>query len=172
MGKRSSFQRNPRDYYPTPWEAVVPLLPWLSERERFCEPCAGDGRLARYLQGEGHVCAAAWDIEPRSPEVACQDARTRLIGNITCFITNPPWERTVLHAIIANLASQNTTWLLIDADWVHTRQANGFWQRCSLIVAVGRVKWIEGSKHTGKDNCCWYRFDPGHNHGPHFIGRA
>jgi hypothetical protein len=30
---------------------------------------------------------------------------------------------------------------------------------CSDIVTIGRVKWFEGSKHTGKDNHAWYRFD-------------
>jgi len=27
-----------------------------------------------------------------------------------------------------------------------------------MIVSVGRVKWIPDSKHTGKDNVCWYLF--------------
>lgn len=172
MGKRSTFERKPRDYYPTPKAAVMPLLPWLAPQTRFCEPCAGDGRLIWHLEDAGHTCAAAWDIEPRAARVDRQDARQRLIGNIACFITNPPWDRPILHAIIANLASQHTTWLLIDADWLHTKQANGYWQRCALVVSIGRIKWIEGSKHTGKDNCCWYRFEPGHVGGPHLIGRA
>jgi hypothetical protein len=38
-------------------------------------------------------------------------------------------------------------------------------------VAIGRVKWIEGSKHTGKDNHAWYRFDTRHRGGPVFHGR-
>jgi hypothetical protein len=42
---------------------------------------------------------------------------------------------------------------------------------CSDIVAIGRVKWIEGSKHTGKDNFGWYRFDIRHRSGPVFHWR-
>ena len=42
---------------------------------------------------------------------------------------------------------------------------------CSDIVAIGRVKWIEGSKHTGKDNACWYMFDSRHTAGPVFHWR-
>lgn len=171
MGKRSAFARKERDYYPTPEKAVRPLLPWLRKGERFCEPCAGDGRLVRYLEAAGHVCAAAWDIQPRAPGIDTQDARTRLIGNITCFITNPPWSRPALHAIIDNLSAQHPTWLLFDADWIHTIQANGRWQRCSAIVSVGRLKWIEGSKYTGKDNCAWHYFLPDHTTGPFFVGR-
>ena len=42
---------------------------------------------------------------------------------------------------------------------------------CSDIVAIGRVKWIEGSKYTGKDNYAWYKFDIMHKSGPVFHGR-
>jgi hypothetical protein len=41
--------------------------------------------------------------------------------------------------------------------WASTVQAAPFLPRCSDIVAVGRVKWIEGTKHTGFDNFAWYR---------------
>ena len=38
-------------------------------------------------------------------------------------------------------------------------------------MTIGRVKWIEGSKHTGKDNHAWFRFDIRHRSGPVFHGR-
>jgi len=38
-------------------------------------------------------------------------------------------------------------------------------------VAIGRVKWIEGSKFTGKDNAYWYKFDSRHTVGPVFHWR-
>jgi hypothetical protein len=171
VGKRSTFERRPRDAYMTPPSAVVPLLPFLLERERFCEPCAGDGKLRDFLVSQGHVCAAAWDIKPQGPRIDRHDATTRLIGNITSFITNPPWERDVLHRMIEHFTAQAPTWLLLDADWMHTRQAAPYWPRCSMVVSIGRVKWIADSKSTGKDNCCWYRFTPGHLAGPQFIGR-
>ena len=37
---------------------------------------------------------------------------------------------------------------------------------CSDIVILPRLKWIEGSKDTGKDNHAWYRFDVRHSGGP------
>ena len=43
MGKRSDFERKPRAFYPTPIEAVYPLLEHLEEDFLFAEPCAGDG---------------------------------------------------------------------------------------------------------------------------------
>ncbi len=172
MGKRSDFERIPRDFYPTPASAVVPLLPFLDPATRFCEPCAGDGALVRHREAAGHVCAAAWDIEPQGEGIDQHDARTRLIGNIDCFITNPPWSRSVLHELIAHFARQHPTWLLFDADWPHTRQAAPFLPWLRQIVSVGRVKWIPDSPLTGKDNCAWYLFDVQNYEATEFYGRA
>lgn len=88
------------------------------------------------------------------------------------IITNPPWTRAVLHPMIAHLSSLRPTWLLFDADWPHTRQASELMLRCERIVAIGRVKWIEGSPHTGKDNCAWYLFRNGAGGAARFYGRA
>src|SRR3990167_8266632 len=148
MGKRSTFERRERDSYFTPPSAIIPLLPFLAARERFCEPCAGDGRLRDFLVSHGHVCAAAWDIEPAGPGIDKCDATTRTIGNITSFITNCPWDRPILHKMIDHFSSQAPTWLLLDADWLHTRQAAPYWPRCSMVISIGRVKWIENLKHT------------------------
>ena len=92
------------------------------------------------------------------------------------FITNPPWSRPMLHALIEHLAGIKPTWLLLDADWAHTRQAVPYLKYCQRIIAVGRVKWIPGSLHTGKDNACWYLFSryPGYeiwSGGIVFVGR-
>jgi hypothetical protein len=172
VGKRSDFQRIPRDFYPTPLEAVMPLLRHLKPGTRFCEPCAGDGRLIDHLEAAGHRCASAWDIEPQRGDIEPHDATERLIGNIDCFITNPPWSRPVLHDLIGHLSRQHPTWLLFDADWMHTRQAAPFLPMLRKIVSVGRVKWITNSPFTGKDNCCWYLFDAYSEACPQFIGRA
>jgi len=51
------------------------------------------------------------------------------------------------------------TWLLFDADWMHTKQAIPYLKYCTDIVSVGRLIWIEGTKTSGKDNCVWFRFD-------------
>ena len=172
MGKRSSFERIPRDFYPTPVEAVRPLLSHLLPATRFCEPCAGDGRLIDHLTSAGHVCAAAWDIEPRRDDIAKKNALEWVIGNIDCFITNPPWARDILHPLIEHLSAEYPTWLLFDADWMHTRQSAPFMPLCRKIVSVGRVKWIPDSPFTGKDNCAWYLFDANSEAPAQFIGRA
>jgi hypothetical protein len=64
------------------------------------------------------------------------------------------------------------TWLLFDADWMHTRQSAPFMPRLRKIVSVGRVKWIPDSKMTGKDNCAWYLFDKPSDEPAVFFGRT
>lgn len=173
MGKRSTFERIPRDFYPTPAEAVAPLLPHLAQGTVFVEPCAGDGALIRHLEAEGLMCSYAFDIAPQECGIHVGDATIELSAGYgaDCFITNPPWARPILHAIIRNLSARKPTWLLFDADWMHTRQAAPFMPILRKVVSVGRVKWIADSPFTGKDNCCWYLFDANSTGLTEFFGR-
>lgn len=160
MGKRSDFKRRPRDAYPTPYEAVFPLLPHLRSGTHFDEPCCGAGDLVRHLERHGHVCEFASDIDPSCrPDGEAFDALTIDSCEGGCFITNPPWDRKILHPLIARLSAIAPTWLLFDADWMHTKQAAPYLPWLQKVVSVGRVKWIPDSKMTGKDNACWYYFD-------------
>jgi len=113
MGKRSNFERNPRDYYRTPREAVFPIWPYLQDHQTFCEPCAGDGALIRSLHEIGITCSSAWDIKPQEGGIGIQDA---------CELTEEH---------------------LNDADWIHTKQSIPFMPRLRKIVSVGRVKWFD-----------------------------
>ncbi len=159
MSKRSAkFKRNPRDYYRTPYEAVFPLLPHLPAATRFCEPCAGDGVLVDHLTRHSHICARARDIKPKRDDIEQKDALTTLTENIDYFITNPPWSRHILHPLIEFLSDQHPTWLLLDADWMHTKQSIPYMERCQKIVSIGRVSWQQNGV-SGFDNCCWYLFD-------------
>jgi hypothetical protein len=158
MGKRSNFERNPRDFYPTPKEAVIPLLPHLPEKGLFAEPCAGDGRLIRHIE-EFTGLSGYWmtDIEPHADFIGAGDALTDQIVGCDICITNPPWDRKILHPLIDNLSNQLPTWLLFDADWMHTKQSTPYINKCSKIVSVGRISWF--GNMTGKDNCAWYLFE-------------
>ena len=172
MGKRSDFERVPRDYYPTPIEAVKPLIPHLPQKGNFAEPCAGDGRLIRHIEElSGMLGYWMTDIEPMADHIGDGDATTDKIVGCEVAITNPPWNRKILHPIIENLSNQLPTWLLFDADWMHTKQAVPYLPRLKRVVSIGRVKWIEGSNSTGKDNCCWYLFDKHNGIPTHFYGR-
>lgn len=162
MGKRSSgtFKRRAQDAYDTPVEAVIPLLPWLPDKETgFWEPCAGKGDLVHGIMSNAPQmnCVAKSDIEPRSPHIKKQDA-LHAVANCDMIITNPPWTRKLLHPMIDHFARLAPTWLLFDADWMHTVQAEPYLPFCRRIVSVGRVSWMENGI-SGKDNCAWYLFD-------------
>ena len=92
MGKRSDFERIPRDFYPTPRAAVLPLVKHLPEYFVFTEPCAGDGRLIDHLQNAGGFCVDAYDIEPRREGIRRKDF-TQVVPRGDMVITNPPWDR-------------------------------------------------------------------------------
>ncbi len=178
MGKRSNFERVPRDYYPTPVEAVKPLIDHLPyDKFDYVEPCAGDGRLVSHIgyltEGQGN-CVFMSDIQPREEGIHEHDALDLYFNEEMAdyCITNPPWDRSFLHPFIEHwLNLEIPTWLLFDADWVHTKQSSVYMTYISKIVSVGRVKWIEGSKNTGKDNCCWYLFDANKKTQTEFYGR-
>lgn len=161
MGKRSDFERVARDFYPTPKEAVLPLIKHLPNWFIFTEPCAGDGRLADHLESFGGYGRDLYDIEPRRGDIYKKDF-TEVVPRGDLVITNPPWDRKILHPLIRHFAleREKPTWLLFDADWMHTKQSAEYIPYLKKIVSVGRVKWIEGSKSVGKDNCCWYLFLP------------
>ena len=172
MGKRSSFERVPRDFYRTPYKPVIPLLPHLDPATRYSEPCAGDGALVDHLNRHGHICVWASDIQPQSPSVTRADAFEVMAADEDCFITNCPWDRKILHGLIEHLGRQLPTWLLFDAAWAYTGQSAELIKSCDKIVAVGRVRWIPGTKYDGKDDAAWYRFMPNHRSGPRFYGRV
>lgn len=170
---------NKHDLWPTPYHAITPLLPYLGPRTRFLEPCAGDGRMIGYLQEHGHICEGAWDIEPQDGCIRQLDAnylKTGLPYRSVVFITNPPWTRELLHPLIRHFSEQHPTWLLFDADWVHTKQAMPLLPRCQMIVSAGRIKWLEGDPRdkgqSPKDNCAWHLFTNQLGDGPIFKGWA
>ena len=49
MSKRTpGLPQRPRGFWPTPREAVVPLIPYLPQRAKYGEPCAGVDNCAWY----------------------------------------------------------------------------------------------------------------------------
>lgn len=154
---KTSFKRNDRDFYPTPYEAVLPLLPHLKSGTIFTEPCAGDYRLANHLIKHNHVCEYAYDIEPNSEKV--EKANALDINNANMFITNPPFATKMLYPMIEHFIKTAPTWLLLPSDKAYNVTFGPFMKYCSNIVAVGRVRWIEGSKMSSTDNYSWYKFE-------------
>lgn len=176
MSKRTpGLPKRPRDFWPTPIEAVQPLIPHLPLSMTFIEPCAGNGALISHMAKFGYYCVRALDIEPQAMGIEKADALSddglhRWSADF--IVTNPPWSRPCLHQMIIRFSQVMPTWLLFDSDWAHTRQSAPYMPLLRKIVSVGRVKWIPDSKFTGKDNVSWYLFDAKSTGATEFVGRA
>jgi hypothetical protein len=90
MGKRSNFERIPRDLYPTPAKAVQPLIPYLRAARigSFAEPCCGNGDLVRHLEGYDLTCAYRGDIATGQDALASDrygDSDIVIIGRVKWF---------------------------------------------------------------------------------------
>lgn len=179
MGKRSDYVRKPRDYYPTPLAAVTALVPHLPTSFTYAEPCAGDGRLIAHISTllPESECTLASDVELRDSEEDIEeldafDITANHLQHSELIITNPPWDRKILHPMIEHFSDLRPTWLLFDADWIHTIQSSELVSnRLCKIVSIGRVKWIEDSAGSGKDNAAWYLFDKSKTGPTQFHGR-
>jgi len=188
MGKRSNFDRKDKDFYETPQDAVEVLAQqyysFSTDELDYFDPCYGGGAIERGLDKFVlSVCLGRFELTPEDyprneghhiyrADATFHDYSANLrFKDIRYFITNPPWTRFLLHAIIDNLAGQKPTWLLFDADWMHTKQSAEYMKYCVKVVSIGRVKWFPDSKHTGKENCCWYLFDKNYTGATEFIGR-
>lgn len=167
MGKRSDFKRRPMDDYRTiDQRAVEALLPFIIDIRTFAEPCCGEFDLVKTLAESGLHCVHAGDLKYG---IDAMDLDHEL--RFDAIITNPPWTRSVLHPMILHFQQLAPTWLLFDADWAHNKHAAPYLKTCSHIVSVGRLIWMPGTKMSGKDNCCWYRFWRNHEGPSKFYGR-
>lgn len=161
--------RHRNDFYRTiDARAVEALAPFVPPGTVYAEPCAGEGDLVELLGTLGLVCDWGLELEPQGPCVrnrwpigqgdALQLGRADL-GAARLFISNPPWRRPDLHALIAHLMQLAPCWFLFDAGWPHSRKAAALGRYCTDVVSVGRLKWFADSAHDSTDDCAWYRFD-------------
>lgn len=168
MGKRSEFDRIERDYYktfdPKAGHAIQKYLP--QNGYTYAEPFCGSGDLIKQLSGN---CLYAADIEPDYENKVVDnefikksytETTSEDLNGCDLVITNPPWDRKILHSTIELFSQHKPTWLLFDSNWMFTKQSIPYIEKyCLKIVTVGRMIWIPDTKTTGKDDVCWYLFD-------------
>lgn len=91
--------RDPKDFYATPFSAFSPLLKILPTDPNgacFREPCAGDGRIIKWLRESGRYCDGA-DLFPQKEAVAAglyNSSPEDYLANDayhSFVITNPPF---------------------------------------------------------------------------------
>lgn len=175
MARRSNFKRIERDYYRTfDPKAGDALRPFIKDVEIALEPFAGAGDLVKQFPNIKWVYS---DIEPQVCWIDEMDAFKWTKEKIEeedfdAIITNPPWSRPLMHRAIEHFAPIKPTWLLLDANWVWTKQAKPYIDKyLTDIVTIGRLKWIEGTTMSGKDDTAWFRFSSDKNTLTRFFGR-
>lgn len=183
MSKRNEGAHEPRarGFFPTPYKAFQPLEPYLPPGCTVIEPMAGDGSLCQHLYNTGCEVIGATDIVPQHPNVTQMDVldydRTNT-PKIDYFVSNPPWPELRKQGlptlpIIEVLRNIAPTWLLLPSDFMFNAYAAEVMGFCGGIIAIGRVKWIEGSANDGFDNAAWYLFGRDPNGGKiRFIPRV
>lgn len=168
--RRQGLKPRERDDWATPYRATVPLFKVLEPCTLFADPCCGRGELIEHVESDGHICTLASDLLQA-------DARTAryAIDHRTVFVTNPPWrQRFEPNKIIENLSNQRALWALIPSDWLFNLRVAPLLPRLRKVVAVGRVKWVPNSPHSGFENSCWCLFDkprPDAHATVRFVGR-
>lgn len=166
MAKRSNFKKSKRDFYATPPEALLPLLPHLKPKTRFVEPTAGRAHFILGLEAHGHKCVEAYDLKPlKNTWKGVIQKRDILEGTWKprrkhdVIATNPPFTRKVMHRMITMFSDISPTWMLLEMDWLATKQSRQFKNRMVKVVVIGRIKWFPKSKSTGMENYVFVMFD-------------
>lgn len=176
MGKRSNFEKIPRDFYGTTDPKAIPeKFMRLVRGKTFAEPCCGAGDLTELLVD---IATCKWesDIEDRGAGKV-RDAMSLTkedLRQCDVIITNPPFTKSVLLPMIDHFMSIKPTWLLLPADMMHNVYFKEYVDKCTRIVSVGRLKWFKDSAHSSTDNYAWY-FWPmhgGRNYQTVFYGRS
>jgi len=169
MGRRSNFEKIPRDYYPTIDPQAVPetFLSFIRGKI-YAEPCYGEGALHRLI-GDNAKCGWASDIEvrgKRNPAIeldATMLTQDHLIG-VDVIVTNPMFTWTALEPLLKHLPTLRPTWLLLPANVMHNKRMGPYMAKCNWVVSVGRLywfrsQWAEGLSNHQVDNYTgWYDF--------------
>lgn len=169
MGKHGSYERVPRDLYPTPaWPvaclnqhvALKGLIVW--------EPAAGTGSMVRALRNRGAYVTAS-DIVKRRGVIASDFLGNDKPPRCNAIITNPPFGvggRLALAFIERGLERlEEGAWLCLllpcDFDSASTR-AHVFGECrwfAAKIVLRKRIVWFQrhdGVKEAPKENSAWF----------------
>lgn len=166
MAQRGSnnYERQPRDYYPTPREPIDALfsaLPLNYFNKQICDPCMGDGSLLKVIKEHGYTIFG--DDIVHSPNYDF------LIGAFpdgwyNCdIITNPPYGlqgklalQFVQRALVMTYYNGKVAMLLpVDYDSGKTRQP--IFTHIAFaykIVLLNRIKWF--NNQAGSENHAWY----------------
>lgn len=178
MGKRSSMEKVPKDYYPTSDPKALPPAFIKEVRGKpYAEPCCGEGHLVDLL---ADVATCKWesDLEWRGAgrEKDAMGVTKENLSGCDLILTNPPYTRSVLLPMIDHFISLKPTWLLLPSDFMHNLYFGPYMAKCSKVISIGRLCWFpkDGKRVASTDNYSWYYWKQLANEDTEtvFIGRT
>jgi SAM-dependent methyltransferase len=180
MGKHErGYERQERDYYPTPAWVTRALLRVLDVRGlTIWEPAAGSGAMARELRAAGAEVFCSDIAGMGIPGCAVHDFTSRL--KLDCeappfdaIVTNPPFgargilARRFIEAGLRHLAPGGVLALLLPADYDSAGGRRHLFGGCehyaAKLVLTQRIVWFarsDGVREAPKENhawCIWQR---------------
>lgn len=160
MSKRSTFEKKPKDFYPTTDpKAIPPAFRAFIQGRRYAEPCCGAGDLVDLL-ADIAICRWESDVECRGAGKLwdAMSLSKNELEKCECIITNPPYTKEVLLPMIDKFISLKPTWLLLPADLMHNKYFSDYMKKCSRVISVGRLCWFpkEGKRVASTENYAWY----------------
>lgn len=173
--RNSDYDRNDREFYPTPAWCTRALLPHIPARiSTIWEPAAGDGAMLRELAAPGRECLGS-DIDPGHPSVVQQDFLKDTPPPSFCFngiITNPPYglqgrmaEAFIRRALALVRRREGFVAMLLRVDFDSGKTRRDMFADCpawaAKIVLTRRIVWVEtpGKKAAPSENHAWFIWD-------------
>ena len=161
MGKRTSYAKIPKDFYPTiDPRAHDTILPFIRGKT-YAEPCAGSGDLIDGLM-DAATCLLESDIREDTmclTRDAMELTEEDLVG-CDLIVTNPPYTKSVLLPMIDHFTTLRDTWLLLPWDLACNQYFRYYMEGCAKVVPIGRLCWVkkDGKLVRGYENYAWYLF--------------
>jgi hypothetical protein len=162
------YERQDKDFYPTPAWVTEALLRTVCLPKAIWEPCCGDGAMARVLESHGHHVVAT-DLVDRGYGEGGRDflMESRLPDGATAIVTNPPYggalaRRVVDHALELMLPVGGMVAMLMNVQWQTAKKNSA---RCRIpafdasVILTDRIRWIPDTDVRGSENHCWMVWD-------------
>jgi len=155
-------ERRENDFYPTPVEPTLALLPWLrSWPRRAWEPACGDGGMSKVLAAAGFDVVAT-DLIDRGYGIGGVDflATTERLADV--LITNPPFgdfaPRFIAHALALDVPYIA---MLLNVNFWHANRRTPLWnqRKPEAVLALTFRPDFTGSG-APYFNCIWTLWGP------------
>lgn len=150
--------REERDFYPTPKDAFLPLIPFIRRHEdatvHVWDPAMGDGRLVKWMNEDRRgIVAHGSDLEGGIDFLADETTRE-------CIVTNPPYSLGglfVRHAVAKTYCARATfeAFLLLRLNFLGSKCRKEWFQRHepnALFVLSERPSFVTSLKCKACDS--------------------